>query len=334
MNRSATQAEGRKARHFRNIVPRLPGIRTGIRTLGRRTLGALLSLLLGAAAAQADCSVTERVSVPVEPSAGLLMVTLSLDGQPARFILDTGAERSLVTPDAVARLGLRLDEWVDSTVVGVGGYRRHRNADPRSIALGGLALHRRTLTRDTSLTVGILPGGGAADGLLGRDLLTLYDVVIDPGARRLTLYDVRGCAGRFLPWRGAYAAAPATVPMGQALVFESRVDGQGLRTLLDTGAGASLVTAPGMMRLGLTAAGLAGDPQGATHGIGPFPVRMYRHRFASLSVGGEAVRDPSLWVAEIRVLPVVDLILGTDWLGSRRVWLSYATAQVFVAGQA
>ena len=93
------------------------------------------------------------------------------------------------------------------------------------------------------------------------------------------------------------------------------MDGQGLRTLLDTGAGASLVTAPGMMRLGLTAAGLAGDPQGATHGIGPFPVRMYRHRFASLSVGGEAVRDPSLWVAEIRVLPVVDLILGTHPAG-------------------
>jgi hypothetical protein len=316
MVRSATQGDGRTARG-----------------LVRRVLAVLLLLSLRAGAAHAECTVTERVSVPIETVGGRLMLTVTLDGQPARFILDTGAVRSLVTPEAVARLRLRLDEWVDSTVMGVGGYRRHRNADPRSITLGGLALHRRTLTQDTSLTVGILPGGGAADGLLGRDFLSLYDVMIDPGAGRLSLYDARGCAGRFLPWRGGYAAVPATVPMGQALVFEARVDGHKMRAMLDTGAYRSLVTAPGMMRLGLTAASVAGDPQDLAQGVGPLTVRMPRHRFSSLSVGGDVVRDPALLVTAFHVLPMVDLILGADWLAGRLVWLSYATAQVFVAGQ-
>jgi hypothetical protein len=34
----------------------------------------------------------------------------------------------------------------------------------------------------------------------------------------------------------------------------------------------------------------------------------------------------------VRVVPIVDMLLGADWLQMRRVWLSFATKQVFVAG--
>jgi hypothetical protein len=30
-------------------------------------------------------------------------------------------------------------------------------------------------------------------------------------------------------------------------------------------------------------------------------------------------------------VPVVDMLLGADWLGARHVWLSFATRQMFVA---
>jgi hypothetical protein len=47
-----------------------------------------------------------------------------------------------------------------------------------------------------------------------------------------------------------------------------------------------------------------------------------------------ATRDPMLWVATVRVVPIVDMLLGADWLGARRAWLLFATKQVFVvAGQ-
>ena len=46
-----------------------------------------------------------------------------------------------------------------------------------------------------------------------------------------------------------------------------------------------------------------------------------------------STRDPTLWVASVRVVPIVDMLLGADWLGSRRVWLSFATKQMFVAGR-
>jgi hypothetical protein len=35
----------------------------------------------------------------------------------------------------------------------------------------------------------------------------------------------------------------------------------------------------------------------------------------------------------VRVVPIVDMLLGADWLVSRRVWLSFATKQMFVAAR-
>jgi hypothetical protein len=58
---------------------------------------------------------------------------------------------------------------------------------------------------------------------------------------------------------------------------------------------------------------------------------MRLHRFSELRIGPDATRDPRIWVASVRVVPIVDMLLGVDWLQSRRVWLSYATRQVFVA---
>jgi hypothetical protein len=58
------------------------------------------------------------------------------------------------------------------------------------------------------------------------------------------------------------------------------------------------------------------------------PVRL--HRFDALLVGGIKTPEPTLLVAPVRVVPIVDLVLGDDWLRSHRVWLSYSTLQVFV----
>ena len=111
------------------------------------------------------------------------------------------------------------------------------------------------------------------------------------------------------------------------------VDGVPLRALLDTGAGMSLIAAPGMVRLGLTAARLRNDPGQAVNGLGPRTVAMQRHVFATLQVGDGTMTHPTLWVAPVRLTPIVDMLLGADWLADKRVWISYATRQVFVAAE-
>jgi hypothetical protein len=57
---------------------------------------------------------------------------------------------------------------------------------------------------------------------------------------------------------------------------------------------------------------------------------MHRHRFGTLRIGAERIATPVVWAAPVHVLPVVDLLLGGEWLRQRRVWFSYATSQIFV----
>jgi hypothetical protein len=291
-----------------------------------------LALLLPAAASAA-CVVEARATIPLQAAPVGITLPVEVNGITATFILDTGAERSVVTGEAVQRLGLARDEWVGTTMGGVGGVDRRPNADPRSLSLGGIPLVRRTLSHDHSLTVGILPGARDAtvDGLLGRDYLSLFDLDLDLPAHRLTLYQVDGCAGRFLPWSGRYTAIPVTIPLGDAILLPVTVDGKPLRAMLDSGASSSFLAAPGMFKLGLDQANLSNDPASQVSGLGPRVVVVHRHRFATLTVGNQTVQTPSLWVEPIRLSPIVDMLLGADWLTGRRVWISFATKQLFLA---
>jgi hypothetical protein len=293
-----------------------------------------LLLVASAAAANAACRVEQVASVPIKLVNGHPLVTVTVNDKPATFILDSGAERTLMGEDVVRQLDVARDTWVASTVLGVGGYEERPNALPQSMRLGDVTLRRRTVSGDTSVTVGPLPittvGGQQIAGLLGRDFLSPFDLDIDVPQQRLTLYDVQGCSGRFLPWPMPYAAIPAATPVGSALVVPVVIDGRPLRALVDTGATSSLIAAPGMYRLGLTPQMLASDATGTGSGIGPAAVFMRRHRFAEIRVGPDTARDPMLWVATVHVVPIVDMLLGADWLGARRVWLSFATKQVLV----
>jgi hypothetical protein len=297
-------------------------------------VGLLLGLLLPGVA-QADCVVDNKASIAVQVGGGSITVPVDVNGLAASFILDTGAQRSVVTQEAVQRLGLARDQWVGTTMRGVGGIERRPNANPRSLSLGGVKLVRRTLNHDTSLTVGVLPGtrggGRVIDGLLGRDFLSLFDLDLDLPNHRLTFYQVAGCAGRFLPWAGNYVGLPVTMPAADAIIVPVELDGKPLQAMLDTGATASLLAAPGIYRLGLTASSFAGDPADQISGLGPRLVTAHDHRFSALRVGNQVIDRPVFWVEPIRLTPFVDMLLGADWLAGRRIWISFATKQLFVA---
>ncbi len=298
----------------------------------------LLSVLLFGLcvhSAAAACRVETLARVPVTVAGRSPLVTVQVDDQPARFILDTGAERSVVSEAAVRRLGLPRDQWVGTTMSGIGGVDRRPNALPRSLSLAGVKLVRNTLNHDTSLVVtpglrGVSPD--AADGLLGRDYLFAFDLDLNMPDRVLGLEAVHGCSGSFLPWNSPYAAVPVTEVVGAAVVMPVSLDGRPLRALLDSGASSSLLAAPGMFKLGLDVAHVADDPSDVVSGLGPRSVVMRRHRFASLAVADQVADRPEVWVAPVHLSPIVDMLLGMDWLLDHRVWISNATRQVFVEG--
>jgi predicted aspartyl protease len=289
-----------------------------------------LCLLTGPAAA---CAVDRVTAVPIEDAGPLMLIAVQVNEQPGRFILDTGAALTVVTPAAVTRFGLALDEWTATTMRGIGGVERRRNAVPRTLTLGGIPLHRRSVASDQTLRVASLPAevaGQPVDGLLGRDFLFGFDLDLDPARHALTLYRVADCAGAFVPWPVAPVSLPVTLAGGSAVLVPVAIDGVPLRALLDTGAAASFLAAPGMTRLARSLARLGDDPAQTTRGVGPGTVTARRHQFRSLTVGTEVTADPTLLVAPLQLTPVSDLLLGMDWIRRHRLWLSPATARVFV----
>jgi predicted aspartyl protease len=281
----------------------------------------------------AACVVTQRAVVPLEIIGTTVLAPVVVNGIPGTFVVDTGAVQTAVTPDAVTRFQLALDEWTATTLRGIGGIERHRNADPRSVELGGVPLYRRSLAHDKTLRVVTfsrgLVAGHRVDGLLGRDFLSVFDVDLDFPHRTLTLYDVAGCSGRFLPWAGPYLSVAVENPIESAIVVPVAVDGVRLRALLDSGASRTMIAAPGMARLGLDLDHLRDDPNQIISGIGTHTVMMWQHQFHELQVGTETFANPRFLVAPIQLQPTSDLLLGADWLMGRRVWISYATHQMF-----
>ena len=292
-----------------------------------RNLAALFCLL--AAPAFAACRVEQRATVPLTRAGGLLLVPVAINGQQEDFVLDTGAERTVVGMAAADRLRLARDEWVSTDIQGAGGRDRQRLGRPDSLSLGGVALRRRTVAADNSVVVGPIPeavGGRRIAGLLGEDFLSPFDLDLDVAGGALTLYAVTGCAGRFLPppW-ARYEAIAAWRPVRNVLAVPMRVDGALLQAELDSGAASTVVTLPGMIQLNLAG---GGPDRGTGFGAGGLAAR--RQRFAAVQVGAAPPAPTELLVAPVRTLRSIGALLGADWLASRRVWVSWATDQVFV----
>jgi predicted aspartyl protease len=289
--------------------------------------------LLCPAWVSAACVVEPRATVKLQIVATTVLAPVEVNGISGTFILDTGAIMTTVTPDAVSRFNLALDEWTSTTLRGVGGVERRRNADPRSVELGGVAMHRRSLARDATLRVTTLPlrmvGERQIDGLLGRDFLSSFDLDLDFPGRTLTLYGVHDCTGRFLPWPEPYLSVAVENPAESALVVPLAVDDVPLRALLDSGASRSLVERSGMARLQLGLERLQGDPKTIGSGVGPHTVTMWQHTFRDLRIGNQSFTNPVLLVTADQLQPGIDMLLGADWLLGRRVWISYATRQFF-----
>lgn len=256
-----------------------------------------------------------KAAIPVDPATGRCIVPVTLDGQQVRLVLDTGAEKSVLTRTAIRRLGLPLDRWVETTLRGAGGLlETHANADVSSATLGKWKLYQYQPSGGLSFAVTDFDLGDV-DGLLGADILRHYALNLDMPRGQLTLASA-----------AEIAPSPFAVPIERLwpdlLLAPVRLDGRNLTALVDTGASASLINARGLYRLGLTPDLLARDHTALTTAIGG-ELTTHLHRFAELQVGAVRVSEPVLQTADVPEA-AYDLTLGLDVLGRHQLLLSYA----------
>lgn len=162
---------------------------------------------------QAERDRHERLTVPV-----------TIDGNgPYRFLIDTGAQATVVTHELVDALALRHSRKV--TVVAMGG-----SSEVDAVELDNLEFANRSISGLISPTLHSSNIG--ADGILGLDSLQQTRVLIDFRSGRMKIADSPGEANN----SGYEIIVRARRKLGQMIITDARVDGVRTAVIVDTGA--------------------------------------------------------------------------------------------------
>jgi hypothetical protein len=287
----------------------------------------LLLLLFGCAEPVVDCRLSMVASVPLQPVNRLLTVPIGINGQWARLIVDTGAERTTLSRDAVARLHLSQDPRFVARSIGIGGASTNADAIIERLVIGGVRFPLgRVAVGDLKLDG---PAGPIADGLLGADILLAFEMDVDAPGGALSLYHVRRCPDARPAWKQPAVEVAGVSARKDRLMIPFELDGTGGIAILDTGAEQTVVGARMATRMGLTAERMLADPSLHHRGAGPNVMTAKLHRFGSLRVGPAIIAEP--WLSVLPSDLVGDALLGQDFLRGRRVWMSFPTRRFFIS---
>src|SRR5262249_41504070 len=122
-------------------------------------------------------AVTRIAYAPGEP----ILVSATIGGAgPLTLILDTGADRTMIAPQALARLGVSFADALRAQITGVTGTSHGEVVQVASLEVGFAKVGPlRVVAHDANLP--------RADGLLGRDFLGQFTVTIDANEQVVTL---------------------------------------------------------------------------------------------------------------------------------------------------
>lgn len=159
----------------------------------------------------------ERMTVPVRIGAA----------GPFHFLLDTGAQNTVVSRDLATRLKLPADRG--ATLVGVAG-----TLPVQTVQLDEVGLGRRSYY---GLTAPVLEQRHiGADGIVGLDSLQDQRVLIDFRKRLIAVSDARGLGGN----AGYEIVVTARSRSGQLIMTDAVIDGIRTAVVIDTGAEGSI----------------------------------------------------------------------------------------------
>jgi predicted aspartyl protease len=235
----------------------------------------------------------------------------------------------VLTPAAARRIGARPPRIeFQRQIQGLAGSLQTSEVELHSFTAGGVPMPWRRVRVASVNTPSVF--SGPLDGVLGADILSSFDIDLDLAHHRLILYEKQSCPQAAPAWTQPYARIAAGRSFGDHLFFPVQLEGRRLDAFVDTGAQSSVLSTRAALALGVTETALARDRAGVAQGAAAERLSAHVHRFSRLEVGGEIVRDPELVVTDVK-LSDADLVLGIDFVSSRRIWFSYGSQQIFLS---
>jgi predicted aspartyl protease len=300
---------------------------------------ALALVALTAPCALADppkCHLEQIATLPVTFSQNRPLIEVSINGKPARMLVDTGSVKTLLFKDAAVAVGLN-PVGTDTLFEGVGGVRAALEVTIARFGLGGSNVNNlRLFVLDGGMGKGVV-------GILGQDLLARADVEFDLANGAIRLFDERDCGSSNLAY---WTKEPEVADMersGAEYRLPVVLNGTTVHAMLDSGAQVSVATSTAAARVGGERATESSD--GTLHGVGAKPVEVATVTFATLKVGDEEIKRAKLLVGDYfraareeaptdshikRAMSDDDeVLLGADFLRSHRVFISHHQQRIY-----
>ncbi len=237
------------------------------------------------------------------------------------FVLDTGAGRTMLNQARLDSLGIAQRASTD-TVQGAHGKFAMGLADVESLALGGVALG--ALELGTMDLTGVESGGSPVFGVIGYDVLSRFDVLLDFEQQTIALHPRAGSLDACAVCAGAMTVS-FDLAEDTIIRFEVTINGQPIAALLDTGSARS-----GMNHLAAKAIGVQLPPT-PPGGHGP------ALQVDAVKMGGEVLaRKLIVGVVDLPVFTAVGvadgpaMLVGTRALVGRRVGISYGVERLSI----
>jgi tetratricopeptide (TPR) repeat protein/predicted aspartyl protease len=283
---------------------------------------------LAASAADAKCRLSKYFDLPVDMEGRAAVITTRINGQEARFVVDTGALFSMLTPEAASRLKTRPVPVSGLLMVqGIGGIENASAAEAKEFNFAGVPLKNVQF-----IVVGREFAPGAV-GLLGENILSFADEEYDFAHGVMRFLKTEDCKGVGLAyWAGRnYSEIPLSPfdpPRSWDIKGTVKINGHPVRVLFDTGAGASMLTRRAAERVGVKMDGPDVRPAGLTSGIGRRVVETWTAPIESFAIGDEEITNTLLTIGKAD-LDDVDMILGMDFFLSHRVLVSRSQNKLY-----
>lgn len=292
---------------------------------------AAIVALLAALPAWAECQLAKTGETSIEWRLNRPLAAVRLNGVEMRALLDTGSDISTLFEDAAHRLNLRLTQSSAVRMVGVGGGVPVMSTRVEELALGLFTVRRWSapvLRHDWQ-------GDEDVAMALGQDVLADRDIEFNFGAGLVSFYRAQGdCRGRSLAyWNTSASVVDMLLRTDSApsLRVETRVNGQIVRALIDSGAPITVITQAAAQRVGGVIDAASEHSNG---GIGARLHREWLGRFDSFALGDETINNAQLAVGDFE-LPEGDgavgaeMLLGADFLRAHRVLAAYSQRKLY-----
>ncbi len=288
-------------------------------TVGQPATGSLVERSRGAT------DTAETIGYAADPWARMTVAVNIGRSGPFQFIVDTGAERTVISRELALTLG--LTSGGDVTLASVAQVTR-----VPSVIIPELDLGRRTLSgiRAPALAERHL----GAQGMLGVDSLRSQRVVFDFERRELTLSSSQIVEERPAPDE---IVVRGRTLLGRMIITNAFVDGQRVTVIIDTGSQVTLGNSA--LRRRLESAGRLGlTRQLSLTGVTGDLVTAEYTRTRRLQIGGLRVNDMPIAFSDVRLFSVLGLgsrpaiLLGMDALQLfSRVSIDFANRRVRLA---